>query len=74
MTDDEYQCYKCREVFKKPNDERWNDEIAMQEYRTLYPETIGEPLDQLCDLCNEEFKIWFSKRTDDEKKCMRENK
>lgn len=69
----EFTCYKCRETFKKSNNEEWNDFKAAEEMLTLYPETKNDPIDILCDDCNEEFKIWFSQFTDEEKKKMRED-
>ena len=69
----EYTCFKCQETFKKINDENWNDFKAAEEMLRLYPESKNDATDILCDDCNEEFKEWFSKQTDEQKKWMREN-
>lgn len=68
----EYTCCKCKNTYLKRNDDEWNDFKAAQEMLTLYPETKNDPTDILCDVCNEEFKIWFSKLSEKEKKKMRD--
>ena len=69
----EFTCYKCQQTFPKRNDAEWNEEKAREEWITLYPETKDDPVDVLCDDCNEEFKMWFSTLTDEQKKQMRED-
>jgi len=66
-----FTCYRCKITFEKMNNEEWNEDKAYEEFRTLYPEPKYDPVDVLCDYCNEEFKKWYSKLTEDEKKKMR---
>lgn len=70
----EYTCCKCNIVYRKPNNEKWNDLKAAEELLTLYPECKNDPTGILCNDCNELFKIWFSQFSDEEKKQMREQK
>lgn len=67
----EFTCCKCNQTFLKRNDEGWNDYKAAEEMLALYPESKNEPTGILCGDCNEEFKVWFSQFTDEEKKQMR---
>lgn len=67
----EFTCFKCKITYPKRNDAEWNDLKAAEEMLTLYPETKNDLTDTLCDDCNEDFKVWFSKFTDEEKKQMR---
>ena len=69
----DFTCCKCLRTFPKRNDSEWNDEKAWEETLTLYPETKDDPMDVLCDDCNDEFKIWFATKTDEEKRKMRED-
>lgn len=69
----EFTCFKCKKTYPKRNDEEWNDFKAAEEMLMLYPETKNDPTEVLCDNCNEEFRLWFSKLTDEEKKEMRNN-
>lgn len=66
-----YTCFKCKNIFKKLNNDEWNDYKAVEEFLNLYPECKNDPTDLLCYVCNEEFKKWFSKKTKDEKEKMR---
>lgn len=68
-----FTCCKCERTFPKRNDDEWNDEKAREESLTLYPEAKDDPMDVLCDDCNEEFKNWFSKLTKKEKQKMRDD-
>ncbi len=67
----EFTCFHCKNTYEKLNNETWNDFKAAEELLTLYPETKNDPTDILCDDCNELFKQWFSKLTEEEKKQMR---
>jgi len=69
----EFTCYNCKITFDKKNNDEWNDFKAAEEFLTLYPECKNDPTDVLCDDCNEKFKEWFSKLSDDEKKKMRDD-
>lgn len=69
----EFTCCKCKHTFLKRNDSEWNDIKAAEEMLDLYPETKNDPTDVLCDDCNKEFKAWFSKLSDAQKKKMRED-
>lgn len=67
----EFTCFKCEQTFPKRNDEEWNEFKAAEELLELYPECKNDPVDVLCDDCNEEFKKWFSTLTEAEKMEMR---
>lgn len=69
----EFTCYKCKITYQKRNDEEWNEFKAAEEMLALYPETKNHPTYILCDDCNEEFKVWFSTLTDEQKKKMRDD-
>jgi hypothetical protein len=68
-----FTCYKCNQTFPKRDDEEWSDAKALEEMITLYPETKDHvDIGVLCDDCNEEFKAWFCRLTDEEKQKMRD--
>jgi hypothetical protein len=69
----EFTCCKCNITYDKSPYEEWSDFDSAEEMLTLYPETKNDPTDVLCDDCNELFKAWFSKFSDEEKKQMRED-
>ena len=68
----EYTCDKCLITYKKINNEQWNDFKAAEEFLNSQPEAKNDPTRILCDDCNEDFKVWFSQFSDEEKKQMRE--
>jgi len=69
----EFTCDNCKKTFNKINNNRWNEFKAAEEVLTLYPETKNDSMRVLCTPCNNKFKKWFSKQTDEYKKWMREN-
>jgi hypothetical protein len=68
----EFTCFKCKITYLKRDDDDWNELKANEEFHTLYPETKNDPVDVLCDDCNEEFKKWFATLSEEEKKKMRD--
>lgn len=69
----EYTCSVCNISYTKIRNEEWNETKAREEFISLYPECRDDPVSIVCDKCNEEFRIWFTRLSDEEKKQMRED-
>jgi hypothetical protein len=51
LTNDEYQCAICKEIFNKVRNEEWSEEKAHEEYEKNFPGMSKENMDVVCDDC-----------------------
>ena len=66
-----FTCHLCNVTYEKSND--WTEEMALNEFKTLYPECEGMTVDVICDDCNNEFLKWFNKQTEEQKEEIRKS-
>ena len=51
LDDNEFECSVCGEVFKKINDNSWNEILANKEYKENFPNSDLENREIVCDDC-----------------------
>lgn len=67
-----YQCAHCKNVYEKSNDEQWNDDKAIEEFKSFFPEPdADQSMNILCEDCHQEFLKWFTTLTHEDKEKMK---
>jgi len=49
----EYKCLMCMETFTYIENDNWNDNMAVEEYKKEFPDDVLEDMRIVCEVCYE---------------------